>query len=94
MLNLSDLQKVKVGDQSGLPVVTGVDGVLEATTFGTTAGTVCQGSDSRLSDARTPTTHNHDHNTLTNYTANRHRLVTASTASPTGGADGDVWLKY
>lgn len=26
-------------------------------TFGTTAGTVCQGSDSRLSDSRTPTSH-------------------------------------
>lgn len=28
--------------------------------FGTTAGTVCQGNDSRLSDARTPTAHTHD----------------------------------
>ena len=27
--------------------------------FGTTSGTVCQGNDSRLSDARTPTTHAH-----------------------------------
>lgn len=27
--------------------------------FGTTSGTVCQGNDSRLSDARTPTTHTH-----------------------------------
>lgn len=27
--------------------------------FGTTAGTVCQGNDSRLSDARTPTAHSH-----------------------------------
>jgi len=28
-------------------------------TFGTTSGTFCQGDDSRLSDARTPTTHTH-----------------------------------
>lgn len=28
--------------------------------FGTTVGTVCQGNDSRLSDARTPTAHTHD----------------------------------
>lgn len=28
--------------------------------FGTAAGTVCQGNDSRLSDARTPVSHNHD----------------------------------
>lgn len=27
--------------------------------FGTTVGTVCQGNDSRLSDARTPTAHTH-----------------------------------
>ena len=27
--------------------------------FGTTSGTVCQGNDSRLSDARTPTAHTH-----------------------------------
>lgn len=27
--------------------------------YGTTAGTVCQGNDSRLSDARTPTSHTH-----------------------------------
>lgn len=27
--------------------------------FGTTSGTVCQGNDSRLSDARTPTAHAH-----------------------------------
>ena len=29
-------------------------------TFGTTAGTVCQGNDARLSDARTPKSHTHD----------------------------------
>ena len=28
--------------------------------FGSTAGTVCEGDDSRLSDARTPVSHNHD----------------------------------
>jgi len=28
--------------------------------FGSTTGTVCQGNDSRLSDARTPVSHNHD----------------------------------
>ena len=28
--------------------------------FGTTSGTVCQGNDSRLSDARTPTAHTHE----------------------------------
>ena len=28
--------------------------------IGTTSGTVCQGNDSRLSDARTPTAHTHE----------------------------------
>ena len=31
-----------------------------AADFGTTGGTICQGNDSRLSDARTPTAHTHD----------------------------------
>jgi len=31
-----------------------------AADFGTSAGTICQGNDSRLSDARTPTAHTHD----------------------------------
>jgi hypothetical protein len=34
-------------------------------TFGTTSGTYCQGNDSRLSDARTPTTHTHGNLTNT-----------------------------
>jgi hypothetical protein len=33
--------------------------------FGTANGTVCQGNDSRLSDARTPTSHTHGHADLT-----------------------------
>ena len=48
-----------IGSTSGLPVVTGANGVLQAGSFGTTAGTICQGNDSRLSDARTPTSHTH-----------------------------------
>lgn len=34
--------------------------------FGSTAGTVCEGNDSRLSDARTPVTHNHAISTVIN----------------------------
>ncbi|WP_082824542.1 tail fiber domain-containing protein [Arthrospira platensis] len=36
-----------------------------AVAYGTTANTACQGNDSRLSDARTPTTHTHSNITLT-----------------------------
>lgn len=41
-----------VGSTSGLPIITGASGVLQAGSFGTTAGTFCQGNDSRLSDTR------------------------------------------
>ena len=34
--------------------------------FGSTTGTVCEGNDSRLSDARTPVTHNHVISTVIN----------------------------
>ena len=33
--------------------------------FGSSAGTVCEGNDARLSDARTPVAHNHDASTVT-----------------------------
>lgn len=37
--------------------------------FGTTAGTVCQGNDSRLSDARTPKAHTHTKSQITDFPA-------------------------
>jgi len=53
----------KIGTTSGLPVVTGSAGVLQAGSFGTGSGTVCQGNDARLSDSRTPTAHANTHQT-------------------------------
>jgi hypothetical protein len=44
-----------IGSTSGVPIITGASGVLQAGSFGTTAGTFAQGNDARLSDARTPT---------------------------------------
>jgi hypothetical protein len=38
-----------IGTTSGVPIITGASGVLQAGSFGTTAGTFCQGNDSRLS---------------------------------------------
>lgn len=49
----------KLGSEAGKPVMTCTDGKICAGSFGTTAGTVCQGNDSRLSNARTPTSHSH-----------------------------------
>lgn len=37
-----------IGTTAGVPVITGSSGVLQAGSFGTTAGTFCQGNDSRL----------------------------------------------
>lgn len=48
-----------IGSTSGLPIITGTDGVLTTGSFGNTAGTFCEGNDSRLSDARTPVAHTH-----------------------------------
>lgn len=50
-----------IGTTSGLPVVTTTSGVLTTGAFGNTSGTICQGNDSRLSDARTPTAHAASH---------------------------------
>ena len=49
----------KVGTTSGLPLITTTGGAVTTGTFGTSAGTFCEGNDSRLSDARTPTSHTH-----------------------------------
>ena len=37
-----------IGTTSGVPIITGSSGVLQAGSFGTTSGTFCQGNDSRL----------------------------------------------
>jgi hypothetical protein len=49
----------KIGSSPNKPIITGDSGVLEAGAFGTNANTFCEGNDSRLSDARTPTSHSH-----------------------------------
>jgi hypothetical protein len=50
-LAASDL---KLGTTANLPLRTGTSGVIEAGSFGTAAGSFCEGNDARLSDARTP----------------------------------------
>jgi hypothetical protein len=42
-----------IGSTSGLPIVTGTSGVLQAGSFGTTSGTFAQGNDARFHDAVT-----------------------------------------
>ena len=48
-----------IGSTPNLPLITGASGVIQVGSFGTTVNTFCQGNDARLSDARTPTAHNH-----------------------------------
>lgn len=43
-----------IGTTSGLPIITGAGGVLQTGSFGTSAGTFCQGNDSRLASSPTP----------------------------------------
>ena len=46
-----------IGTTATLPIITTTSGVLTTGSFGTGAGTFCQGNDTRLSDARTPANH-------------------------------------
>jgi hypothetical protein len=49
----------KIGSTATLPLITTTNGVITVGSFGTSAGTFTVGNDSRLSDARTPTSHTH-----------------------------------
>ena len=53
-----------LGSTANLPIITTTGGALSAGSFGATANTFCQGNDSRLSDARTPTAHNQAWSTI------------------------------
>ncbi len=55
----------KVGTTANRPLITTTDGAVTTGSFGTSANTFCQGNDSRLSDARTPTSHNQASSTIT-----------------------------
>jgi hypothetical protein len=52
---------VRVGTSSGLPLKTGSGGAVEASSFGTAAGSFCEGNDARLSDDRDPNLHAASH---------------------------------
>jgi hypothetical protein len=50
-----------IGSTATLPIITTTSGVLTTGTFGTTAGSFCQGNDARLSNTRAPTAHKAQH---------------------------------
>ena len=49
----------KIGSATNKPLITTTAGLIATGSFGTTANSFCEGNDSRLSDARTPTAHSH-----------------------------------
>lgn len=70
-----------IGSTANLPLITTTSGVITVGSFGSSANTFCAGDDSRLSDARTPTSHTHGN--ITNAgaigsTANRIAVTTTS----------------
>jgi hypothetical protein len=56
---------------------------LGGVTYGTTSGTACQGNDSRLSDARTPTSHVHAAGDITSGTIATARLGSGTASAST-----------
>ena len=48
-----------IGSTANLPIITTTNGKLTTGSFGNSASTFCEGNDSRLSNARTPTSHTH-----------------------------------
>jgi hypothetical protein len=67
---------------------------LGGVTYGTTAGTACQGNDSRLSDARTPTSHVHAASDITSGTIATERLG-SGTATPLSFLAGNqTWRTF
>jgi len=86
-----------IGTTAFKPIITSVGGELVAGDFGTTNGTFCQGNDSRLSDARTPTAHTHALADLQQGGATSGQVVawngTAwAPATPSGGGGGSGLL--
>ena len=76
-----------IGSTSGVPIITGTSGVLQAGSFGSTSGTFCQGNDSRLSDARTPTAHKTTHATGGSDALTAADIGAAATSHTHSGAD-------
>ena len=72
---------------SGLGVSSGTASV----TYGTTAGTACQGNDSRLSDARTPTSHVHAASDITTGTLATARLGSGTASASTYLRGDQTW---
>jgi hypothetical protein len=85
----------KIGTTANLPLKTGSGGVVEAGSFGTAAGTFCEGNDARLSANRDPNAHaaSHAAGTAASYTGigdnetfSEEVTITANTAGTAGNS--------
>jgi hypothetical protein len=97
---------VTVADSTSIDLTLTGQQISAAAIFGTGAGTVCQGNDSRLSDARTPTAHTHATSDITSGTLDTARLGSGTAnsttflrgdqtwAAPAGGGDDFLWMAY
>ena len=56
-----------IGSTARKPLITTTNGVVTTGEFGNSAGTFVEGNDSRLSDARTPVTHTHSKEEITDF---------------------------
>lgn len=56
-----------IGSTANKPLITTTNGVITTGSFGTSANSFCEGNDSRLSDARTPTAHTHTVSNITDF---------------------------
>jgi hypothetical protein len=79
-----------IGTTSGVPLITGTSGVLQAGSFGTAAGTFCQGNDTRLSNARTPTAHDHSAAEITSGTLANARTTATNANTATAIVARDI----
>ena len=57
----------RIGSTANKPLITTTNGTITTGSFGTTANSFCEGNDSRLSDARTPTAHTHTVSNITDF---------------------------
>jgi hypothetical protein len=77
-----------IGSTANLPIITTTSGVLTTGSFGSSANTFCEGNDSRLSNARTPTLHasTHQHGGSDEVAT----ATAAANAIPKAGAGGTL----
>ncbi|MDO3119373.1 hypothetical protein P5V64_17020 [Mycobacteroides abscessus subsp. abscessus] len=61
-----------------------------AVSYGTSAGTACQGNDSRLSDARTPTSHTHPASQIPDFSTAADARITNAIGSTVQAYDSDL----